>query len=254
MAGRHALAFALALVCAPAAAIVNIESARRGADQQGLVGRLDLSLNGASGNTDNFYLTLGHRLQWNHGRATELGIFEYAYGESNDVSDTNNLFLHYRHTEQITERRAVEAFAQAEENEFTRLSFRGLLGAGVRYTLADADATGAHLGLGAFFVRENLEERVGLTDGGTDDFWRANLYLSLTRRLDDHIRAVNVVYYQPALEDAGDYRLLDEAALKVKFSDRVDLRISLEVTHDSRPPQAVEETDVSYVTGVEYSF
>lgn len=248
------LAIALALACAPAAAIVNIESERSGTQQQGLFGRLDLSLSGASGNTDNLYLDLGTRLQWRRGRATELVILEYAYGESSDVTDTNNAFLHARHTVQVTEHRAVETFVQAEENEFTRLGFRGLLGGGMRFTAADTEERKIYVGAGAFFVRETLEERAGVTDEGTDDFWRANLYLSLTQRLNEYTRALNVTYYQPALDEPGDFRLLDEAALKVQLSDHVDLKVSLEVAHDSRPPQTVEKTDISYTTGIEYRF
>lgn len=170
------------------------------------------------------------------------------------MQDTNRAFAHLRHTRQYAPRRAWEAFTQAEEDEFTRLGFRGLLGGGLRFTLAESDASSVHLGTGAFYARETLDEAPGLTDGGTRNFWRANLYLALRYDISASAGLANTVYYQPETGDLHDYRLLDEAALRVRLTDRLDLKLSLQVTHDSRPPQSVEETDIDYLTGIEYRF
>jgi hypothetical protein len=59
-------------------------------------------------------------------------VFNHDSGKSSGIRDTNKSILHARHVRKITERRAWEAFGQAEQNEFTRLSFRGLLGGTLR--------------------------------------------------------------------------------------------------------------------------
>lgn len=45
--------------------------------------------------------------------------------------------------------------------------------------------------------------------------------------------------------DATDFRLLEEAALHV--------RLNIEVRYDSRPPQTVKTTDITYTTGITVS-
>jgi putative salt-induced outer membrane protein YdiY len=47
---------------------------------------------------------------------------------------------------------------------------------------------------------------------------------------------------------------LEIATLKVKIDDSLDLKIGIQITHDSKPAQSIEETDINYWTGLEYSF
>lgn len=249
------LVLALLLAGTPASAsIVNIEGLRGARVEDGLSGRLELSIRGSRGNTDKSRVSTGVRLERRSARTTDLALAEYAYGESGGARDTNRAFVHLRRTVQVWARYAPEAFVQAERNEFTRLSFRGLAGGGVRATLLDASHWGAWLGLGAMYVRETLEEREGTTDAGTTHFWRASTYLSVNGDLNDYTRVYNTVYYQPAIDHPADYRLLDEAGLLVRLTERIDLRVSVQVAHQSRPPQAVDRTDVDFTTGIEYRF
>ncbi len=235
------------------ASIVNIES-QRGVAGEGFNGRFNLALGGAAGNTDKANLRTGARLEWKRDRITDLGILEYHYGETNEVRDTNRAFGHLRRTVQYRERRAVEGFGQVERNEFTRLSFRGLAGGGLRLTLSRDEDFRAYLGVGAFAVREELEERPNATDAGARRFVRGNIYLSLNGNLNDHTTIYNTLYYQPALDDFPDARVLNEAGLLIQLSRQIDLRSSIQVVHQSRPPQLVDKTDVTYLTGIEYRF
>jgi len=68
------------------------------------------------------------------------------------------------------------------------------------------------------------------------------------------VRVLSTTYYQPAVDDFGDYRLLEDAALSVKMTDSLSLKVSLNLAHDSQPPQDVKKTDTTYSTGIEYSF
>lgn len=238
---------------APSASIVNIEGQRE-VSGEGFSGRFNLMLGGASGNTDKVNLRTGARLEWKRDTITDLGIVEYNYGETSDVRDTNRAFAHLRRTWQYRERRAVEGFGQIENNEFTRLSFRGLAGGGMRLTLTRGEDFRAYLGLGAFAVREVLDDRPDVSDAGSRHFLRGNLYLSLNGNLNAYTTLYNTLYYQPALDDWPDVRVLNEAGLVIQLTRQIDLRSSVQVVYQSRPPQDVNETDVNYMTGIEYRF
>ena len=248
------LVYLVVLLPFSAHAIVNVEEMRRAQDKDGFSGRLDLSLSGDSGNTETFSGSIGTRLQWKQGPVTDLFILNYDYGESGNVTDANNGFAHLRHIVQVTVKRAYEAFTQIETDKFARLSFRGLIGGGVRYKVRQNDNNKIYIGLGAFHAWERLEEQEGLSEGGTDRFWRANVYLVYDYQFRDGVNAGSTTYYQPALESLSDARVLEEAALKVKLGDDLDLKIALEIIHDTRPPETVKKTDVSYSSGIEYHF
>ena len=236
-------------------AIVNIESMEVGEPKQGFTGTLNISVDGESGNTDKLSVNSGVRLQWHHEAVTNFAIFRYEYAETSDVKDTNKLLFHARHIRQVSDRTAYEGFIQAQRNEFARLTYRRLVGGGVRLTLSEIpNIKSVHLGLGGFYSKENLESRPGTTDGGTQDTWRISSYLNYVHHLNEQVSVLSTTYYQPAADDFSDLRLLEEAALNVKMTGALSLKFSLDITHDSKPPQEVKETDISYSTGIEYSF
>jgi len=241
---------------APAAfAVVNVESAQFDAPEDGLSVSAEIGLDGASGNTDKFGFNAGTRVQWHRQSHTDLGLFSYRYGKSRGRADTNKSFAHVRHMQHISPLYTLEGFGQAEKNEFSRLSFRGLIGMGVRRVLFAGAASGrGFLGFGAMYEHEELQPRSGATDTLQSRLWRGNFYLSVKHRFNEQIRVVSSTYYQPRLDDWGDARLLEQAALMVKLNETLNLKLSLEVQHDSRPPQQVEKTDISYATGLELHF
>ena len=125
----------------------------------------------------------------------------------------------------------------------------------MRLKLAETpDIKSLHLGLGGFFSRETLEKRAGLTDAGSENIWRVNSYLNYVQQLNHSVRVLSTTYYQPAVDDFSDYRLLEEATLSVTMTDTLSLNLSLNLSHDSKPPQSVKKTDTTYSTGIEYSF
>jgi len=237
-----------------ASAIVNIEGLRNSDKQQGLSGSLALSISGASGNTDKTAASTSGRLHWQRQQSATFFIASYDYGESNQGRNTNKALGHLRHVMQTSERRAIEGFLQAERNEFTRLSLRKLAGAGLRLTLHNSDKGQSNLGLGIFHSSETLDERTGLSDSGTERLTRANIYLAIDYAINKQVSIESTSYYQPASEDMHDYRLLEQAALKVGINDQLAIKLSLDISHDSLPPQSIDTTDISYHSGIEYKF
>ncbi len=232
-----------------ASAIVNIENIRVQTAEDGFSGQLDLDASLQSGNTNNTRFGFGSRLQWIKGNKTNFLVLNYDYGERGGVRDINKSFLHGRHIVQRNDKLAWEGFGQLEQNEFTRLSFRGLVGAGVRYTLKEkANKQAMYLGLGGFYSTEQLD------DNSIDNLVRANIYLVIKHAFNKNTRFISTAYYQPAVSNTGDFRALGQIALSIAINKKLDLKLSLDITHDSQPPVSVKSTDSSFRTGVEYRF
>jgi len=250
-----ALSLLLSAFLMPCAhAIVNIEEMRGQQQADGLRGNASLSISGDSGNTNQSDTSASSQLFWQQGNVTKLIAASYSYGENSRNRDTNKGFLHLRYIKQQTPTRALEVFTQAARNEFSRLSLRILVGAGSRLTLHKNDHDAINLGAGAFYLKEKLEKRAGLTDGGTEKFWRGNFYLALRYQLNEQVRVLSTTYYQPALDNGSDFRILEEGSLKIKLAESLDIKLTLEITHDNEPPQTIEKTDINYKTGLEYRF
>ena len=97
--------------------------------------------------TDKLGVSTGARLQWHGGAVTNFAILRYTYGKTSGVEDTNKLFSHARHIRRVSDKTAYESFVQAERNVFNRLSFRGLVGGGMRFKLSETpDVKSLHLG------------------------------------------------------------------------------------------------------------
>lgn len=236
-------------------AIVNVEQAIIGRPSKGIHTTLDLLVDGASGNTEKSSTMAGVLSLWQHGANTEFLQLQYAYGKSLGQVDTDRAFAHLRHRTDVSPSWGVEAFAQVGRNPFARLAQRTLFGGGIRRVLLEVDnKSAAYLGFGAFHEQETLNTELGTTDPVRVSLWRVNTYLVLKYRISEQVRLYNTAYYQPATSDTQDFRVLEQASMLVKLGESLDLKLSLDIAFDSRPPQSVEKRDMLYSTGLEYSF
>ena len=234
-----------------ALAIINAEDLDLSVDADGMAGKLGFSVSGSSGNSDKISGEGSARLIWRHGQHMEMLVGSFSYGKSRGVRDTNRSFAHLRHRYAWTNSWGLEAFAQAQQNEFARLKLRTLFGAGGRWSYQN-HGLAMYVGVGSFYEREALRA-VGAIVPVTR-LWRGNSYLALRYLFNARIRMQNTIYYQPSWKNPADYRLLDDAALHVALNDSLDLKLVIEVGQDSRPPAGVKSSDVSYKTGLSYRF
>ena len=250
-------AIVLACFCLPppAHAIVSIGQAMIGPVKDGLHTNLELASNGVSGTTTSNNTLGGLFSEWKHGKYTDFLLLQYAYGQSNGQINNNRAFAHIRHREQLSDRWGIEGFAQVMRDPVTRMVARNLLGGGVRWKLLEqTDKAAAYLGFGAFYEHEQLSPKAGTTDQLDTRTWRNNTYLVLKRQLNEHLSVYSVTYYQPALNDMANYRVLENAAGSVKLYKNLNLKLSASVYYDSRPPQGVKRTYVLYSTGITVDF
>lgn len=232
-------------------AIINIEDLDLSLNEDGQKGRLGIAVKGASGNTDKIGAEADGRFILRQGSHLNMVIGSISYGKSRGQRDTNKSFLHLRHRYSLVEGWSIEAFSQAQQDEFARLRLRALLGAGVRKSLRN-DGLSVHLGLGSFYEHEKL--RSGAAPQLSSHTWRGNAYMACHYALNARVRLQNTLYYQPDWQDFGDSRLSDAAALRIAVHESIDLRLSIDLAHDSRPPAGVKATDISYSTALEFRF
>lgn len=238
----------------PAVAIVNMESLHLGQPEDGWSGRFELGASGATGNTEKWDAAAGLRLQRQEGANTNFLLLDYAYGRSLGQTYADKSFAHLRHIYQHTDVTAYEGFLQAEQNEFIRLSYRRLAGAGLRFTLSERTQQQAwFLGLGTFYVREKIFDPTPDEDE-IEKSWRGNLYLVMKHQLSDQTRLLSSTYYQPKFSNTDDFRILEQAGLSVSLAGKLSLQLGINVSYDSEPPLGVRKTDTGYRTGISYQF
>lgn len=241
-------------------AISNIESERPGLPDEGWSGHVEIGLHGKTGNSREETYTGAAKATYRKSSNILLGIVEREYGTTRDIKDTDESFVHGRWIHVITPRWAAEGFVQWEENEFDNLISRSLVGGGGRYVIAqDEKVFDWSVGLGAFREREELD--LG-TYEETNWNWRINTFTVYKHRLSEHIVFSATAYFQPIADDFGDFRTLLDAALSVRLTDQLDLKVHYKVEHDSEPARNLDadppidnyETNTEYKTSLVYNF
>lgn len=227
--------------------------------EPGVSGEFNLGFGGAEGNTENMSFSLDAHIDRVTQRHTTVFLVGGAYGESEQVKDTEEMFMHIRHIRPQTSVLSWDNFAQVESNTFTRLSYRALVGSGARWQLFGSNQTGSNsenkkfLGLGAFVEREKLEAGSS-GEVKTTDATRGNMYFITQFRINPQSLVKSSTYWQPNLEKLSDARSLQDFTLEVAMANRVNLALSLRIKHDTEPPAGVEHTDITYQTGVAIKF
>lgn len=229
-------------------AIVNIEDLDLSLSSDGQKGRIGFAVKGASGNTDKISGEASGRFIMRNGKHFDMLTGSFSYGRSRGIRDTNKSFLHLRHRYSLSKPWELEAFTQAQQDEFARLKLRLLIGGGVRRSYKD-ERLSLYFGLGSFYERESLRGGIAVTN-----LWRGNFYVAGHYALNERVRFQNTIYFQPAWQDFGDQRISDAAVLRVSLTETIDIRLAIELSYDSRPPATVRSTDINYTTGLEFSF
>jgi len=248
--------FSLLLIiqAAPAAAIVSIGQSIDDPEEDGLYHTFHLSFDGSQGNSRKQTVHGDLHSGWYHEDHAELLWLEHGYGTSNGITNTDRSFMHLRHRTRIDERWDWELFGQLGRDAFTRLQRRSLAGGGIRYGIAkDSGHRIAILGAGAFYEAESLAAQSGTTDSESK-LWRGNLFLIFRQQLSNGIQLSSTTYYQPAISDTADFRLLEQFSLRTPITESMNLKLSADYTFDARPPQTVGKGDLRYRTGLEITF
>ena len=230
-------------------AIVDVESLRdRAGNETGYSSSGNLQASGASGNSDRADVSFSALLQYLGNGFSNLFVIGSEYGETSGNRSADEQLIHLRHTRVLTKRSDWEVFSQLQQNEFTRLEERTLLGSGIRLGFGDNSDPRLYLGLGAFYESTRNENESAREMG------RSNIYVSHRKKTSKDISFITTAYLQNKLDDPDDQRAIGSFSMSIPATENLDFTISVNLEHDSRSPIGVEKTDWTYKTGFGWKF
>ena len=244
---RFALCLTLALPVS-ALAFQSIETETINTPEQGANGNISAALDGRSGNTERENDTVGGRINY---RARETDMFvliEHSRAKAASQEIENNSWAHAGFSDEFQRGLAAEVFLDGKRDDFQALDSRVQLGAGMRFTLNyTPDVRAVYAGIGALHEWEDQA-------GRDDHYWRLNSYLAYKRQLNEQVRGLFGLYYQPSLEEGSDYLLSAEAAVLVKLATQLDLKLGVKYEYDAEAPLGIKSDDTRYITAITFHF
>lgn len=266
----------LAVISWPSAAganPVNAEKLLSDPSQGGFGGSFNANVALSTGNVDRLSLGAGGGLQyWTlHPEGVGYGRRPVPEGAARFFKDrwvliangqlvrvslaevVNSGFAHMRYTRMWLPRLGSDVFTQAQYNEFTRLSRRLLVGAGLRVDPVNRRRLQIWLGTGYMTEFERNRVEAGDPHPAQVVNHRWTSYGVVQAKLwDAALVARSTTYAQPRLDDFTDIRVLQSLQLEARAGPVLALGLELEAQYDSRPPvfSGVEPLDVlltSYV-------
>ena len=249
--------FWIALIAAPhfSWGIVNIEALRMEDTHSGWKRELEVSASKLEGNTKKSKFEWGGMLFHRQPQHESFLVYKYRYDlGATGKADVNKQMLHLRHAQDTHKQLAWEIYGQYQKNQFTRLSFRGLLGGGVRVRVHKSKPLVFFLGLGLFDSWETLSKNEVASDDGTVEAWRLGSYLSFKWIIDENVHFTSITYYQPKIDQLNDFYLIEEMEIKLKINQFFSFAPYYSLSRNSRPPQLIEGTDHHYGSKLKLQF
>lgn len=237
-----------------ATAAINVEEIRLSPDEEGLNGEAELGGSLKTGNLEFASLTTGAGVGYRAGdhMAFLIGSYTYAAKRSGGDLDAEGSLLseefrysnkgsaHLRYNYNLSDSLALELFSQVEFNEFLRLDLRTLGGTGVRTRLVDNDMLTAYAGVGYMLERESYSESVVVEEDLIATSHRLNTYLSLSADPAESTSTTLTAYFQENIAKLCDYRVMIDAELEHRLTQRIALNLSFSARFDSEPPNVIE--------------
>ncbi|MCD6060194.1 MAG: hypothetical protein K0R03_436 [Moraxellaceae bacterium] len=244
---RAAFCLVLALPL-PAAAYETLEPDTINTPEAGGRGSISAALDGRSGNTDRENYTVGGRLDY-RARDTDMFILtEHSRAKAYDQEIEDSSWAHAHYRDEFQHGLAAEAFLDARKDDFQLLDSRLQLGFGARFTLAyEQDVRAVYAGIGAL---HEWEEQAQVDE----HYWRLNSYFVYKRQINEQLRGMFNLYYQPSFDDGSDFLVTAETALLIKLATHLDLKTGVRWMYDGEEPPGIDEDDTRYITSLSLHF
>jgi hypothetical protein len=254
--GRPALWALLiaALLPLPLGAQVDIESLRRVDVPTGVSGSLGGDLSVETGNTEKVELSFDARLNWVRGRATTLLIGDGGLGLLSGDRFASSGLAHLRQTFWLHERIAPEWYAQVNYDRPLSLDFRALGGVGGRVQLSRGDWGAVGAGVSLMVEHERIDLPAGARHDDRTNTVRNSTFVTLRLVGGEVLVVSSTAYIQPAVDDLGDVRVLENLRVAASITDRLALTVTFDLRYDSGPPDGIESLDTDLETGLTFTY
>ncbi len=232
--------------------ITNIESTRLNNTEEGTTGNISLSLDGRIGNSDKLALGTAVQLIRAYRHDEWIAIISRDYAEVDREVNTDESLVHLRYLTKHGRNWGHEVFTQYQEDKFSFLARRTLLGGGLRYTLSSQAPLqqANHMGFGLFYEEEDYTN----TTSENENNVRLNLYWAYKNKVHDNILYTSTLYFQPELGQLSDQKGLWQNALTISVTSTISLSLTWDVEHDTQTPNGANDTETSYNSVLIYNF
>jgi len=232
-------------------AIVTIAPVNIG-DKPGKSGMLKGSFETKRGNSDVDNYSAGLRFSYDNNSSYVIwSDFTFSYGKSSGVTNTNKTYTHIRYIHKLYKKSIDwESFIQSETNEFTKVKYRYIEGAGLRFYAKKATLGELYVGVGLF--NENIAYTTDVDPRESNI--RLNNYIAYTNKYTKESYISYISYYQPKINSFSDYIFSNGIELNVLIYKEIYLNITFYYDYDSSPAIGVEKEDVTQKTSFIYKF
>jgi hypothetical protein len=247
------IVFPLLLVIAgmPAGAqIVNVESRRIQTDTTGWAGSFGGSINLAKNVDKVFSAGAFAHLQYKNSKNLYLFLGDYSFLKGAQKKYTDNTFFHLRYNRKISNLLRWEVFTQLQTNKISKIDNRFLTGMGPRFKLSGSGILQVYLGVLAMYEyeRELTEPPV------SHHHVRNSSYLSFTLKPTATLEIISTTFYQPRLDQWGDFRILNQESANLSITQKLSATINWNYLYDQFPVEGIPRSNYTFSTGFTYAF
>ena len=233
---------------------VNIEKFREMELNQGISGYVEFDLFSKSGNVKETKINLENRIDYVWNTMHTFLIIRGDFGWEGGKQYSNEAVMHLRHIFRTGTNMQPEIFAQLDYNKERRLSFRSLIGGGLRFAMYKSEKSKLWWGTAIMQEQEHLDLDESNSLKEIDTLVRWSNYLSINVAFNEQILLSWTTYFQPYVGDFENIRILSEKNLLIRLSELFSLTIAFRMRYDNQPPIAVESLDTALKTGLVLHF
>lgn len=232
------------------AQVVNIETSRMQSDTTGWMGGASAGLTTGQELDRIFRTSVGVHLQYKTQKNLWLILGSYDFFKGGSRKFTDNSFFHLRFNRKLNKWLRWEIFGQAQNNLITQMKARILLGTGPRFKICSTTIFRLYAASLVMYERE----REKTTPAVKHNDIRSSSYVSFTIVPVSNVELISTTFYQPLFKKISDYRIMNEATLKVKAYKQFGLSLSWRYLHDSNPAGTARQTTYLFSSGVNFDF
>lgn len=244
------LLFLLSSSWATAQQVIHIENRRMADPRQGFSGDISLEANLTQNFNNSFETKNLVQLHYVKKRHRVLSISGLRLTLFNKTRTRNDGYQHLRYNFMLTEKWSPEAFVQYQYDQWLKIDFRALHGAGMRYALLHNDSTKTKMFMGLSYMYEYEEEATDRIERNH----RGNVYLSVGVPLGKIVHFDAIGYFQPNLKRIADFRTSVETTVDVRITKSLSLLLSYSLVYDGSPPEGMRNTFYDLENGLRYRF
>jgi len=233
----------------PIQAQVNVELYRKA---EGVQGNIGLHFGGSKGNSDFFTGGGAANITFNTPTYSLLVLGDGLLGFRGGQSFSNQGLVHLRYTWTKPQRFQPEGFLQTDYARPRKLTFRTLVGGGLRTILFEDTRYSLTIGNSLMWEREHLD--IPSTDPHSEQasVLRSSNYINL--RVQTKATITLTGYYQVMPAKPKNVRMLGNLQIASQVAGPLQQVTTIRYRHDSRPPLGIKKSDITIGTSFAVTF